>query len=164
MQARNFVMSVYSGNALRASDATPISVTGGEERSGVDLTVPIHGLHTISGVVTASSDGHPVNSGFVTLTSPEDKSLDFQAYIDNTGGFIFYYLPANTTYTLRVNAQESTPYAPGAAPVQTVNGARMTPFARNRPYAEVRQDIRLNDSDLTGIAVSVSEEASTAGK
>jgi hypothetical protein len=54
-------LSVYSGNVFREKDAKPIEVTAGSERDGADITIPLLGLHSVSGTVTALADGHTIN-------------------------------------------------------------------------------------------------------
>ncbi|MFY9936978.1 MAG: carboxypeptidase-like regulatory domain-containing protein, partial [Silvibacterium sp.] len=68
-------LSVYSGNVFREKDAKPIELIAGTERDGSDITIPLLGLHNISGSVTALADGHAINWGSVVLLRADDKSV-----------------------------------------------------------------------------------------
>jgi hypothetical protein len=69
------VLIIYSGDTTRKSAAASFKLSPGEERTGEDITLPLSKLHTISGVVTAARDGHPINAGNLALMSPEDNEL-----------------------------------------------------------------------------------------
>ncbi len=107
-------LTVYSGNALRKSDAKPVDVRAGEDRSGYDITVPLHTLRSLSGLVVSKADGHPVNGGSVDLTlkdaaGKDDPSMHMVASILSDGSFHFDYIPAPATYTLKaVKAVDAT--------------------------------------------------------
>lgn len=86
-------LKVYSGNSTHLRDATPVSVSAGEERTGVDITIPLSGLHRISGNASARSDGHAVPRGQVSLLDPDDKSTLRTTTLQSDGTFYFDYVP-----------------------------------------------------------------------
>ena len=69
------VLTAYSGNTWSRADAKPMTLTAGEDRPGVDITIPSHALHSIVGHVYAKSDDHTLNVGQVTLTAQSDPRL-----------------------------------------------------------------------------------------
>jgi len=94
---------VYTGDTFNRAAAKSISLTPGEEHSGVDIVVPARSLHNITGHVVAKSDAHTLNVGSVTLTSKNNKALHAKAAIRDDGSFHFEYLPSGVTYTLTVD-------------------------------------------------------------
>ena len=113
-------LSVYSGNVFREKDAKPIEVTAGSERDDVDITIPLLGLHNVSGSVTALADGHAINSGTVQLLRADDKSEVRSFDIENAkvhpfdtenahdeGEFNFRFVP-DGEYILRVKDPADT--------------------------------------------------------
>ncbi len=56
-------VSVYSGNKFRIKDAKTAKVGEGEQVGGLDITIPLTGLHKVQGTLTAKRDGHPLTKG-----------------------------------------------------------------------------------------------------
>ncbi len=154
-------LTVYSGNVFRQSDAKPVSVRAGDDRSGYDLTMAIHAMHSISGMVRARADGHPVNSGTVELTLNDaqgnpDPSLHLVATIQADGGFRFDYVPPGS-YTLK---------AAHAADVTTVSvkrilGSLMAEQKTNHRYGPASVNATLSDTDITDAKIDVPEAAAS---
>jgi len=91
---------VYSGGSTRVHDATPVVVGSGEDRAGEDLTIPLTGLHRITGFVTAKHDGHPLSHGTVALLDPDDKTCLQYTGLQSSGVFSFDSVP-DGKYLLR---------------------------------------------------------------
>lgn len=85
-------ISVFLGDTLRWKDARVLTLGSGEEKTGVDITVPTHGLHTVSGRVEAKTDGHPINAGTVRLVGVDDPSIQRAADLQD-GSFEFDLVP-----------------------------------------------------------------------
>jgi hypothetical protein len=94
-------LAVYSGDAVRRSDAVPFKLGPGEERAGVDIAIPLNKLRSVSGVVTAAGDGHPINSGHLAIVDPDDKENVVDAELGSDGSFHLEGVPEGT-YTLRI--------------------------------------------------------------
>jgi hypothetical protein len=153
-------LTVYSGNALRLADAKPISVRIGEDRSGVDLVMPLRSLHSISGHVLAKTDAHPVNGGTVELTGQDgagkpDPSVHFVANILFDGSFRFDYVPGPATLTLKTShAQYATTTSTKQVLISTFAEQKVL-----RSYGSATTTVQLTDSDLDAISLVVPEEA-----
>jgi hypothetical protein len=136
------VLIVYSGDATRKSAAASFKLSSGEERTGEDITLPLGKLHTISGVVTAASDGHPINSGNLALMSPEDKELVTDAEISSDGTFHIEAVPEGS-YTLRIL---------GAHDTMNISGEKVT-----HQYGGLEQPLKV-EADIPNLVLSVPEE------
>lgn len=111
-------ISFFSGETARKRNAVPFKLTGGEERSGEDMTIPVSKLHNVSGELRAAPDGHLLTGGNVQLLDPEDKSvIEFMNLTRSDSRFHFAFVPEGR-YILRVSGAadvtyEDVPYPPG---------------------------------------------------
>ena len=146
---------VYSGGALRESDVRPIEVGGTVNLSGIDLTFPLHGLHTISGSVLADSDHHPVNDGALDLQDPATKSSLRTAPIGADGSFQLHYVP-DGDYVLKVTQASDRQQGPDGLPCAIR-------CKQTRSYASSALAVHVK-GDLQGVVLSVPEAAADAAK
>jgi hypothetical protein len=147
-------LSVYSGNVFREKDAKPIEVTAGTERDGSDITIPLLGLHSISGSVTALADGHAINWGSVSLLRADDKSVVRYFHISenpNDGQFNFRFVP-DGEYILRVKDP-----ADAVGELQQAGGVVYTDYKQVHHYASVDMPISVH-SDLSNVNISVPDQ------
>jgi hypothetical protein len=96
-------LRIYNADKYRLRDATPIELHDGEDRSGIDITIPTASLHSIRGSATAKSDGRSVTHGKVSLLDPDDKTTLRETVIQDDGSFIFNYV-VNGSYLLQIDA------------------------------------------------------------
>ena len=142
------VLVVYSGDATRKSAAVSFTLSPGEERTGEDITIPLTKLHTISGVVTAARDGHPVNAGNLALMSPEDKELVADAEIASDGTFQIEAVPEGS-YILRIRDAHDT-----------MKGSSEKITSR---YGDLEQPLKI-ESDVPNLALAVPETKQSAAR
>lgn len=145
-------LTVYSGDTFRRSAAKTFTLIAGDTRTGVDITVPQHKLHNISGHVTAKADAHALNGGSILLTTKDDPSIHLTAAIRDDGSFAFNDLPSGS-YTLK---------AAGAADTRTTGSSKLMGIAIPRTetlhmYAPGSADVTLADLDLTGVDFSLAQ-------
>jgi hypothetical protein len=95
-------LSVCLGNVLRPRDSSTIKVAAGEQRSALEIVVPLSGLHTVSGSVTAVTDGHVIRHGNAQLLYPDDHTSLRSAALDQDGRFSFEFVPEGN-YLLHVS-------------------------------------------------------------
>ena len=97
-------LSVYSGNVFREKDSKPIEIAFGSEHNDVDITIPLLGLHAVSGSITALSDGQPIGQGVARLLFADDKTelLSFDLGSSEDGRFNFRFVPEGE-YVLHVD-------------------------------------------------------------
>jgi hypothetical protein len=141
----------YSGGAMHFGDAKPINVNAGDERTGVEIVVPLRLMHTVSGHVLAKTDAHAVNFGTVELTDKNDASEQFTATIHEDGSFRFNYVPGNSTYTLAThNAQDAVTTGTSTTLGQTIAKKKTV-----RNYGQTTLEVMVMDSDVDGVNVAV---------
>lgn len=96
-------MAVYSGNVFRRRDARFVKLGNGDTASGMDMGIPLSGLHVLRGVVTAKRDGHALNKAHVALLYADDRTEMRSTEVQQDGSFEFGYVPEDR-YLLQVTA------------------------------------------------------------
>ncbi len=145
---------VYTGDTFTRADAKPVKLAAGDEVSGVDITIPSHKLHNISGHVVAKSDGHTLNVGQVALTVKDNPATHLTAAIRDDGSFHFEYLPGNITYTLTVaNAADGR----NDGPPNNFMGITMPNPEILRKYGTDTTTVLLTDADVDSITFHVDQ-------
>lgn len=99
-------ISVFLGDTVHWKDAGVIGLGSGEEKAGVDITVPTHGLHMVSGIVEARTDGHRINGGTVRLVGADDPSIQRAADLQD-GSFEFDLVPEGR-YSIGIDNAKDT--------------------------------------------------------
>ncbi len=141
---------VYSGGAFREKDIKPIEIGAGEDVDGFDIAFPIDDLHVVSGTVTAKTDNHPVNAGWVSLNDPETKAMLRHTKIEEDGSFKFSYVPEGQ-YELKIGAADTDKSAPEGAYAQIFNPTIL------RKYQDANLPIEVK-GDQTGLVVQVADK------
>jgi hypothetical protein len=151
-------LTVYSGNAIRGANAEKVSVRAGDDRTGYDLTMPLHAMHTLAGIVRAKSDAHPVNSGTVDLTLLDaqgnpDPTLHLTAGIQPDGTFHFDYIPGNASYTLKtLHAVDATTLS-----VKKMFGSMIAEQKTTHSYGPASTTVVVGDGDILDLKLDVPE-------
>jgi hypothetical protein len=154
-------LAVYTGDTFTRADAKPVKLAAGDEISGVDITIPSHKLHNISGHVIAKSDGHTLNVGQVVLTVKDNPATHVVAAIRDDGSFHFEDLPGNVTYTLTVaDAADGR----NDGPPNNFMGISMPNPEILRKYGTDTTTILLADSDVDAITLSVTPNRLAAAR
>jgi hypothetical protein len=144
-------LRIYSGDTPHISDAVPVKLGPGEERSGEDITIPLSKFHSISGVVTAAGDGHTINSGHLALEDPNDKEDIVDAELGSDGAFHLEGVPEGT-YTLRVQN-------PRDQRMQEISVAGQQAFTNEKTlhqYGDLEQSIKV-EGDIPSLVLTVSQ-------
>ena len=77
--------------------------------SGVDIEIPLSGLQTVTGIVTALPDQHAVAKGTVRLLYADDREKTRETSLLDDGSFSLEYVPEGK-YILQVSgAQDADP-------------------------------------------------------
>jgi hypothetical protein len=144
-------LAVYSGGVFREKEIKPIEVGVGEDVDGIDLVFPIDNLRVVSGTVTAKTDNHPVNSGWVNLNDAETKATLRRTKIDEDGSFKFNYVPEGQYELATARAGDTDKNAPADAFVQMVNPKFL------KSYKDLTMPIDVK-GELTGLTLRVVDQ------
>jgi hypothetical protein len=142
---------VYSGGVFREKEIKPIEVGIGEDIDGVDLVFPVDNLHLVSGTVTAKTDTHTVNAGWVSLNDAETKASLRRTKIEDDGSFSFNYVPEGQYELATRGAGDTDKNAPVNAMVQMMNPTFL------KSYKDLTMPIEVK-GDLTGLLVQVADQ------
>ncbi len=104
---------VCLGNTLRKKDAATVKLQAGEVLNGSDITIPLSGLSTVAGNVTALADGHGVPRGTVRLLYADDREQARQTSLAPDGSFSLDYVPQGKFILQVAGASEAEERAPG---------------------------------------------------
>lgn len=138
---------VYAPGGFRKTDAKPVTLSAGEERTDEDITFNLSATHNVSGRVTSAEDHHGLNRGVVSLTDTSDKTFRRSAGLDQDGNFNVPFVPAGT-YTMTVaNAADAVPeqLKPGDEEAIAAIGVNIV-----RSYQKADRQLIVADDDLTG--------------
>jgi hypothetical protein len=99
-------LKVYFGDKYRIRETLPIVLYDGEQRNGVDVTIPANGLHVVRGAVSAKADGSVVKKVTVQLLDPEDMTVVREADIGSEGTFVLHCVVSGS-YVVKVSGQDA---------------------------------------------------------
>ncbi|MGD0630171.1 MAG: hypothetical protein ABR987_12495 [Terracidiphilus sp.] len=140
------------GEVFRRKDAKTVKVGPGETAGSIDIEIPLSGLHTVSGTVTALADGHPVNHGTVRLLYADDREKARETALLEDGSYSMEYVPEGK-YILQVSGaqdEEQKVVATGQGDAQQET-AQTVPV---RKYADKEMPLTvLNDTEDFNIAL-----------
>ena len=148
LNATNSSLFFYGGGT-KISKAKQIKVRGDDERTDIDITIPLSRLYSVSGIVIATSDGHAVNRAHVTLRDKPDGTTikDVYVYMDGAGRFTMENIPDGIYLLKIVDAND------GVTETGTSEGGRVSysrwvakhRFADTQIIVDVHKDV----SDIT---------------
>ena len=153
---------VCLGDVFRRKNAKTVKVGAGETASGVDIEIPLSGLHTVSGAVTALADGHPINHGTVRLLYADDREKARETALVEDGTYSMEYVPEGK-YILQVSGaqdEEQKVVVTGQGETQQET-AQTVPVRR---YADKELPLTvLNDTEDFNIALTAAAPGNTPG-
>ena len=150
-------LTVYSGNTLHRKAATAYDVGPGDVRDGLQVMLPLNGLHQVTGTVS-SKTGLTLDSATISLTDTTDKAIQFSTRAFVAGEFVFAGVPEGT-YELKVaNARIYENPPPMEWPEEQMEEMQGM-FKPTHAFADATQAVIVKDADLTGVAISLIETA-----
>jgi hypothetical protein len=146
---------VCLGNNFRKKESKTVKVQAGEIASGVDIEIPLNGLHTVAGSVTALADGHPLNHATIRLLYADDRDPVRETSLQDDGSFSFDYVPEGK-YILQVSSA-----------MDAVQKASQSGDGVDPPSAKAAPDVLYTDKeipltvldDLSDVTIAVSPVA-----
>jgi hypothetical protein len=116
IESQDVAPRVCLGNTPRQKNAGTLKVQAGEIIRGADIIIPLSGSHTVSGTVTAFTDGHPLGHATVRMLYADDREKARETSLLDDGSFSFEYVPEGS-YILQVSgAKDAEPKDAAAAP------------------------------------------------
>jgi carboxypeptidase family protein len=146
-------LRIYSGDTPHISEAVPVKLGAGEEHSGEDITIPLSKFHSISGVVTAAADGHPINNGHLSIEDPTDKETVVDAELGSDGTFHLEGVPKGT-YTLHVRSPQDQQFRELSVGPHQI----MTDEQTIRQYSDLEQTLKV-EGDIPSLVLTVTEKS-----
>ena len=144
-------MTIYAEQALHKENAEILEVTQGKELSDVDIVIPLHAFHSISGSVVAQGNQPSIVFGFVSLQDANDKTFTRNSVILADSSFQFPYL------------------APGKYELKTFHLSDQPPSVPNQPeqgtaytYKDATVTVEIMNKDLSDVILAVTETARPA--
>jgi hypothetical protein len=142
--------AVFLGDTLHWSDARAATLGSGEEKTGMDITVPLQGFHTIAGVVEAKLDGHRVNAGIVRLEAADDPAFNRTANIQQDGSFEFDFVPTGTYSAEVKDATDSK------GRLAQAEGRTIFVVDTLQKFGPAKVPVVLQTTDVTNVVLAVS--------
>jgi hypothetical protein len=96
---------VCLGNVFRKKEAKTVKVAAGETAGDTDIEIPLTGLHTVAGAVTALPDGHPVGHGTLRMLYADDREKARETSLLEDGSYSFEYV-AEGKYILQLTGAQ----------------------------------------------------------
>jgi hypothetical protein len=96
---------VFSGGGVRPSKARVVAVKAPHEYAGVDIAIPLVGVHEVSGSVTGP-DGHRLNHGTVRLYPTGEPRFSLATPVKADGTFSFGRIPQDSYTVLLQDATD----------------------------------------------------------
>jgi hypothetical protein len=148
-------LTVYSGNTLHRKDAKMYDLKAGDVVDGIEITLPLNGLHAIRGTV-AGKDGTPLNSGNLDLADTADSSIIFHANVEVDGEFRFSGVPEGN-YQLKASSGRILENPPtGNVPEEVVQNDPQQ-FKPMRAFADTTVSVAVQTTDIEGLIVTLPE-------
>jgi hypothetical protein len=146
--AQGGAMTVYSDKTFHRKDAKVYTITAGDDLTGVDVELPLHGLHAISGKVVAEGSQPGIVWGLVYLEDVNDGKFNSQTVISADGSFQFINLPAG-------NYQLTTRTLSDVVPQSVEPSPEPSPYS----YKDVSTTVEVTDKDLSGVAIDIPDSS-----
>ena len=134
---------------MRPSKARLVEVTSPNDTAGVNLTVPLTGVHEVAGTVSAP-DGHRLNHAQVRLYPKGEPLLGLSTPLEAAGTFRFHRVPPDS-YTVRVEDASDWKLVP-----KTWGAVHYDQRTLVQSFGTGSVDIKVADTDVTGVSVTVS--------
>ena len=156
MIGSSLAMTFYPSTTL-PTQATPIRIEAGEEKSGIDITIPDQEMHIIAGVVRRRSDQKPVADARVGIIRKETFETVGRAFwpysegmpgvnTDGLGRFRLREVP-DGRYLLFVESRS--------------NYGELPPGAKR--YSAKQQEVEVSGGDINNLSIEVGDDATVSG-
>jgi len=132
-------LMIFAGGGLRPSQARVTVVSGANEYPGVNITIPLNGVHEVYGAVMAR-DGHRVDHGLVRLFPTGEARFSLSTPVEADGSFHFHRIPPDH-YTIR---------AEDVSDLRNDGGVRRV----LQKYGSASVDVEVAAGDVSGVLLT----------
>jgi hypothetical protein len=132
-------LTVYTDQAMRMKDATPIELRAGSDFTGSNIVIPLAKLYTVAGFVLDAATEATVGRGFVQLLYTDDQSVARSTTIDPSGKFRFNAVPGGSYVVHVANASQfaGDPQQSGNQSVGLTYGSGQTSVQIDRDVLDI---------------------------
>jgi len=143
------------GGGFRIDKAETVKVSAGETHDGVDIMLPLDGLFTVAGNITAGTDTHAPTQATVHLLYADDRQEARQTAMQKDGSFSFDYVPTGSYILEITNAQDVVANTPSQSDVGLAgNGSTAQAASPVHKYADKETPLSVQ-SDMDDLQVTL---------
>jgi 5-hydroxyisourate hydrolase-like protein (transthyretin family) len=140
------------GNTFRKKNAKTIKVQAGEVSTGMDIEIPLAGLHGVAGSATAAADGQPLCRGTVRLLYADDREKAREDTTVEDGSFSFTYVPEGK-YILQVSDARDADKE--YSETGSCNGGSVATVLSDRRYVDKEIPVTVLSDDVNDLQVQL---------
>ena len=152
---KNDRLTIYGGNTLHQKDAKLYELRPGETLDGVEIILPLTGLHSIQGVATAK-DGTPLNFGVLSLSDTADPTISVHTKIRAGGEFRFSGI-AEGIYEMKITRGGVFENPPQFDFLDELSDGEQDQVKPIRAFAETKVVVSVQTTDVDDLAVTLAD-------
>ncbi len=139
---------IFAPSSVRASKARVVELQQPRSYAGVDIQVPMQGLHSVTGTIV-DGYGNAISNGLIRLYPKGEPDLSMSAPPGTHGEFSFTDLP-DDEYTVRVESYGESSFL---GMTEDKTGVRM--LRHKAPFAPVSTEVTVSGSDPAALVLKV---------
>jgi hypothetical protein len=139
------------GNTYREKDAKTVKVQPGEIATVTDIVIPLSGLHTVAGTVSAVTDGHVLKNSSVLLLYADDREKARETKTLDDGSFSFADLP-DGSYILQISGGQDAE-KPDSDAVSGDSETAASKAANQQSYAQKELPLTVLQNDVDDLNI-----------
>ena len=152
---KNDRLIVYGGNTLHQKDAKLYELRPGDTLGGVEILLPLTGLHSIQGVATAK-DGTPLNFGLLSLSDTADPTINFHTKVRAGGEFRFTGI-SEGIYEMKITRGGVFENPPQFDFSDELSDGMEDQFKPIRAFAETKVVVTVQTTDVDDLVVTLAD-------
>jgi len=145
-------LTVFSGDTLHRKAAKVYELKAGDKIDGIEITLPLTGLHNVEGTVTGK-DGALLSYAWLDLTDTSDRSVTYHTTVHAAGEFRFSAVPEGTYELKCSNGRIFTDQPPNEIAIDNMQFVDQQ-FKPSRAFAESTQDVIVGTTDIENLTVT----------
>lgn len=148
-------LSFYFGDTFLRKDAKTIKLDDGQSASGIDFTIPVSKLHTISGSLVDARSGRVLNAGTVSLSTPDgEQQIESVSLSADDTTFHLEFVPEGV-YTVKVDSAREVVRELQPNPNGYESAEPRYKETTVKSYGKYEAPFKV-ESDMTGVTLPIS--------